>query len=119
MASITYANCTARLSDAPSQPAQGMHDGESLHCSVSLGKAPRKGNNTSRTGSMDKCTSQAALRVQSLKEELEAALAVVDELRVFLADAEAELANEQDANIIQNSERKKKLTNWKSPIQWG
>lgn len=39
--------------------------------------------------------SQAAMRVQSLKEELQAAEAVVVELRQYLAEAEEELAQEQ------------------------
>ena len=42
-----------------------------------------------------KATSNKALRVQSLRQELVAAEAVVQELKTWLADAEAELEEEQ------------------------
>ncbi len=68
------------------QSASCLYQGNSLQKTAS---APKHGN----------VPTQAALRVQALKEELAAAEATVLELKTYLADAERELLQEQQQMV--------------------
>lgn len=84
-------NCTATLLDEErkhgdnAESACCLDQGEQRNLLQKTASAPKHGN----------VPSQAALRVQALKEELAAAEATVLELKTYLADAERELLQEQ------------------------